>query len=158
MTDKRKDLMTMDEAREAYDNATIQAHAKMFGEGVDASMVADTAFAALREAILTAARQSDAAARIAAQREGWDAAQAFICGPAIAGAVLDAERDRLYPLPTRECVLSDGSRVRWEAAAFHWSRIGAVTKVSGTWWGLITGTDTGADFDALKSFAAGVGR
>ena len=48
-----KDVLTEDEAREAYDDATVEAHRQAFGEAArDISSVADAAYLVLRDAIV----------------------------------------------------------------------------------------------------------
>lgn len=74
-------------------------------------------------------------------------------------------RDGRYPLPTpkpAECRLSDGSVVTFHettagscGSSFWRTRNDGGATMNGDWRGLLTRpTDTGADFDALKAFAA----
>jgi hypothetical protein len=65
---------------------------------------------------------------------------------------------KLWPAP-RECVLSDGSVVIVERQFERFNR-GNGTRYAGLhfWREILDDTDTGADFDALKRFAAEVGQ
>lgn len=154
MTDERKDLLTMSGEELRHWWCVQQSgtpHLRDIG-----------AFAALRDAILTAARQSDEVRKreIAKAAIDWMGAQPHSVSARDWDATRDRYLDREHPLPPRECVLSDGTRV-WTDKDGQWFRGKTVAQwdeMGFSWPAMMNDTDTGADFDKLKSFAAGVGR
>lgn len=106
-----------------------------------------------------------------AARKAWDAAHESTLAPRATWDIFrDAYLAREYPAPApRECVLSDGSVVTRHDDPRHvwggwWRRAERDATDSTGWTGtrtwpeLMRSSDTGADFDALKRFAAEVGQ
>lgn len=125
-------------------------------------------------AIVTAARQSDEAGKREAAYEALDYVREQMAirpavdkdiALAVMGHALSSGQGYLaktYPLPARECVLSDGATVHFNDEDNVLVRTGArrvtLRRIRVCWQELLHEDHTGADWDALKSFAAGVGR